>query len=366
MANGPVSATFLPSASLKTPSKELVSIQYLRAIAAIAVIFFHAAKMMHRSFEAGAAGVDVFFVISGFIMWTIGARYGAKPGAFLAKRAARIVPLYWVLTLVVAAIALLPPAFRSYGAIPSVGHLVASLLFVPEHSAPVIPAGWTLDFEVLFYLVFALSLFLAARARLIALTLALAGLSFAGWLTHPANPVLTMLTSPLLLEFAGGVWLGKAWSDGLRLPAWLGAPLLAIGFGAIVLVPMLGIYPEANRTLLWGVPAILIVAGALSLEPVRAWQPLKFLGDASYAIYLAHVTALAYAGMLLGPLQLPFAIGCAVSVALAVSAGCLCHVFIERPLLERFHGGTNGRAGERPSPRPRSALVRVAEGADPA
>jgi exopolysaccharide production protein ExoZ len=351
----------------KSPlSAELLSIQYLRALAAIAVVLFHAAKMTRHSFEAGAAGVDVFFVISGFLMWTIGRRYEGIPFAFLAKRAGRIVPLYWLLTLALAALALLvPPPFHGYGPKPSAAHLLSSMFFVPENGAPVIVAGWTLNFEVFFYLLFALSLLLTARTRLVALTATLIGLFVVGRWLLPTSPILVVVTSPLLLEFLGGVWLGKAWTQGIRLPKWAGAVVAIAGAVAIVEVPRFGIYPEAVRAYVWGMPALLVVGGALSLEPILRSRALKFLGDASYSIYLVHVTGLAWAGLALAPLHLPFALGYGVCVALAVGAGCLCHVFVEQPLLDAFHP----RPGVRPvGPHDRRfpALARAAENADPA
>jgi exopolysaccharide production protein ExoZ len=356
------------SPARKSPP-ELLSIQYLRAFAAIAVVLFHAAKMTRHSFEAGAAGVDVFFVISGFLMWTIGRRYEAMPFGFLAKRAGRIVPLYWLLTLALAALALLvPPPFHGYGPKPSAVHLLASLFFVPENGAPVIVAGWTLNFEVFFYLLFALSLLLAARTRLFALTATLGGLFLLGQWFRPGSPILVVATSPLLLEFLGGVWLGKAWTEGIRLPAWAGAAAVIAGVTAIVAVPRFGIYPETVRAYVWGLPALFVVGGALSLEPIVGVRALKFLGDASYSIYLVHVTALAWAGLALAPLHMPFAVGYAVCVALAIGAGCLCHAFVERPLLDAFHPSASragiGPAGVRRRAFP--ALARAAERADPA
>src|ERR1700722_8663891 len=206
---------------IKPPSDrsvELFSIQYLRAAAAIAVLIFHAAQRGGTSFGAGAAGGDVFFVISGFIMWVISAR--ATPASFLTRRAARIIPLYWLVTLVIAAAAItMPSAFPNLQ--PTLDHVVKSMLFYPHADpsgivAPLIVPGWTLDYEVFFYLVFAMSLLVAARSRALVLTAALGLLVLAGQLIRPANPALATYTHPLLLEFLSGVLLGKAWAEGIR------------------------------------------------------------------------------------------------------------------------------------------------------
>ena len=344
---------------------DLLSIQYLRAVAAIAVVFFHAAKMVKHSFEAGAAGVDIFFVISGFIMWTIAQRKEPTPGAFLKKRAARIVPLYWILTLFVAALGLLPVVLQGSHPPDSITHIVASLFFVPQNNPPVIVAGWTLNFEVLFYLLFALSLLLAARARLVALTLVMGSLVLLGWRVHFSDPILATITNPLLLEFLAGIWIGKAWMSGLRLPSGVGLVAVVLGFVAIVEVPRFGIYPEPIRALVWGLPALAIVAGAVSLEPVRNIRALKFLGDASYSIYLVHVTALAQTGVVLAPLHLPLAVAFWICVLAAIAAGGLCHVLLERPLLRMVHSAAGGQGTARRI-RQQVGLGQAAENADPA
>src|SRR5690242_14114495 len=115
-------------------SGEIRSIQYLRGLAALGVLAFHAAERAGGTFDLGAAGVDVFFVISGFIMWVIAAERPTTPAAFLSRRIQRIVPLYWAVTLTVAAVAVLVP-----GSFPrlqvSWAAVLKSLLFVPYEGA---------------------------------------------------------------------------------------------------------------------------------------------------------------------------------------------------------------------------------------
>jgi len=190
--------------------RPLLSIQYLRALAALSVVAFHACQWMRIPFDIGSAGVDVFFVISGFIMWRTTSESGVKPMEFLRKRAIRIVPLYWMVTLALLASALaFPDSFRDVQ--PTPWHVFASLAFVQHLNPiglpfPLLPIGWTLNYEVVFYLMFAGALLVPKAHRAMALTLALAGLTLFGFIYPPAY---IMLCNPLLLEFAAGMWLAR-------------------------------------------------------------------------------------------------------------------------------------------------------------
>jgi exopolysaccharide production protein ExoZ len=331
--------------ALPPKTGELLSIQYMRAIAAIAVLSFHAAQRAGFDFGIGAAGVDVFFVISGFIMWVISARNPLRPVDFLARRAARIVPLYWLVTLVVAGTAIAAPALFP-NLRPTLAHVAKSLLFYPHSDpagfiAPLIVPGWTLNYEVFFYVVFAISLLTTLRIRPLVLTALLGLLVLAGQVAHATNPVWDTYTSPLLLEFLSGVWLGKAWTD-RRLPKPIvGLASLILGFGAIVVITFSGRDIEAVRIFAWGLPALLIVAGAVSIDRaglVRDWPVLKFLGDASYSIYLVHGLALSLAARILaitgiGGAPILFIAG--ILGGLGIGSGC--YLFVERPLLRFFH-----------------------------
>ena len=174
------------------------TIQYLRAIAAMMVVWHHAREQLPglKFFfpsEFGPSGVDLFFVISGFIMVATTTGPG-RPFNFIARRLIRVVPLYWLLTCTMVALAWkLPQLFRTIDLAPA--HVLQSLLFIPHYSPsfpgmawPVLVPGWTLNFEMFFYAVFAATLSLAQPMRLWALaavmsTLVIVGLSmgpFAG------------------------------------------------------------------------------------------------------------------------------------------------------------------------------------------
>ncbi len=278
------------------PPDTVLSIQYLRGAAALGVVASHAA---HGTFEIGASGVDVFFVISGFIMWGVTAKRRQTPGQFLKARAIRVAPPYLGLTLLVAlGIVLLPGLFNH--AVLTPRHLLLSLLFIPHHDPygslfPVLIPGWTLTYEMYFYGLFGLGLASPRRWRGMAICGALLALVGAGALFGPFDfAAATTYTSPLLLEFAAGIVLAR-W----RLSTRLGVPALLAGLVALACWQWLVGVPSPNgmlRLLVWGLPAALLVAGALSLETALRAKPLALplrLGGASYGIYLTHVFVLA-------------------------------------------------------------------------
>jgi exopolysaccharide production protein ExoZ len=345
-----VEASPVASAGLRS-DRELRSVQYLRGFAAFGVLIFHAAQRSGREFGVGAAGVDVFFVISGFIMWVVTCRRPTGPAEFLLRRVQRIVPLYWGVTLVVAAAALAAPAL--FPAMrPTAGHVLRSLLFIPHVDdaglvAPLIIPGWTLNYEMFFYLLFAAVLLAPARLRAWALSAALVGLVAARPLGDPADPLFATYTDPLLLEFGAGVWLGKAWTEG-RLPGRLGGWLLvALGLAGFAATALAGVQVDRARILFWGLPALVLVTGAVALEqagPLPRWRPLRALGDASYSVYLVHGLAVSAIWRLaqMAGLDDP-ALLFAASLAGGVAAGLVAYQVVERPMMRLFRTGLAAR-----------------------
>ena len=160
--------------------RQFQSIQYLRALAALGVVIFHASPAEHP-FMVGNAGVDIFFVISGFIMWSITEERPASPAAFLKDRLIRIAPLYWLLTTLLVVGALVVPKLFPNLRI-DLPYVAGSFLFVPMRPPgstgadpiwPVLVQGWTLNYEMFFYVLFSLCLFLRPSLRLAAISLTL-------------------------------------------------------------------------------------------------------------------------------------------------------------------------------------------------
>ncbi len=317
--------------------KTIVSIQYLRAAAALAVVTYHILQWRTGGFEEGRAGVDVFFVISGVIMWRITANRSAKAGAFLWRRFTRVAPAYWIATLLLAAVAVGWPAFLPKVR-PQWSHVLLSLAFIPHFDPlglpfPLLAPGWTLSYEAGFYLVFAAALAVTRqRFRALWLTGGLFAIVVAGFILP--DPAYILGANPMLLEFAAGVWLGKLSGEGAALTRPWGALMLAAGLAALAIMDITSWRSELWRPLLWGVPATLIVAGALTLEArggIIVSKPLLGLGDASYSIYLIHPLAVAAVAHALG--TSPAWLFTSLAFAAAIGAGLAGRAAVEKPAI---------------------------------
>jgi exopolysaccharide production protein ExoZ len=277
-------------------SENLLAVQVLRAAAALSVCAVHfnwlaVALAGHPTAPLRiyplAAGVDLFFVISGFVIVYSSERlFGSRRATpnFLWHRIVRIVPLYWLATAI--SIPIMSTEF-------DLSSLVKSLLFIPYKNAvgmvdPIYGVGWTLNFEMFFYTVFAatigLSRNLATLAAAAIISIVVLVGTFCDWLPVP----LQFWSDPIALEFVFGMGLAIAYRRGFRLPRWAGIVLCLIGALAI----WRGIPnqpPSGYRLLFCGVPAAMIFAG-LTFQPAlpRAFKWGAPLGDASYSIYLAH------------------------------------------------------------------------------
>ena len=303
---------------------KLNSIQALRAAAALLVMVYHVRGIEMDAFlrngasdtplisfliENGYAGVDLFFVISGFIMVYVTGQARsslATSGAFLFARAARIYPVWWLFAGIMTAY-----FFVTYGVPYDVGrtvggsalmeenpilHLVYSYLLLPQHSVPVYGLGWTLVHEMHFYLVFAL-LMLAPRRYLPWLLGAWGALvtigSLAGFSSAYASDYVQLFFHPLSMEFIGGAFIALLITSGRRFRP---GSVFAVGMAAMLFSLIMQGEETAftlgwGRVLWFGLPCLLIVYGYVGLEAngrldVPGW--LVTLGDWSYAIYLSH------------------------------------------------------------------------------
>jgi exopolysaccharide production protein ExoZ len=316
---------------------EVVSIQYLRGVAAIGVVIFHIGQIFRLELKFGGSGVDIFFVISGFIMWMVTRRREAAPAQFIQKRLLRIVPLYWIATIFLALCASVRPnLFPLDHPIPS--HVLLSLLFVPHLGPggkpwPLITQGWTLNYEMFFYIVFAATLFVSKKRQFLLINIALLGCVAFGYLVRPSSTAGQVYTSPLLLEFLGGIYICRAWLAErvlTRRDAWIA---VAVGLSGIVAN---GYLPAPLPSVLgFGIPAAAITLGAVSLEregmvPKIRW--LKLLGDASYSIYLTHYLAWLAVSIVLVKLEIGLNLPVYfLTVVIAIFAGVATYVCVERP-----------------------------------
>ncbi len=332
----------IPSDRPARPASLINNIQILRAVAAFMVVTIHAVNMtleyghpsefFHRVKMWGWEGVDIFFVISGFVMVLTQDRKKRTPAAFMADRILRIVPPYWALTLALAVLVIaMPQMFRRLT-------LDASLLFhslsfstftISADQPPLLHIGWTLEYEMVFYLIFAFCLFLPGwRLRIGLQAAALAVLTLTG------------VFSQLCLEFVLGELLALFYIAGGRIRGRLAVGLLlAIGVGGLLLPAVLGQsfddFLLAHRVLVIGVPALCLVTAALYL-PQSGNGLVLLLGDASYSIYLIQVFTLSIIEKLL-QVATPWAPAALVVAACLIGtgvAGVIFHLLFERPVLK--------------------------------
>ena len=333
------------------PPERFGHLQQLRAIAALMVVLHHARIPSYPSWWGegfGTLGVDIFFVISGFVIYWV-TRRETSFRRYLLRRIVRVVPLYWILTVVLAAAVLLVPQLFKQ-TVFDLWHFLQSLAFVPAFNPsrpgeirPLLIPGWTLNYEFFFYVSFGLVFFLCARlpSRLMLFSAMLVALVLAGRVFAPVNPIALTYTSPMLLEFLAGIWIGVWINRGAGLPgkhaAWA---CLFVGWLCLLFEPLL---PG------WGALAgsALVVLGAVALErasPIKS-RIVEFLGDASYSIYLTHVLtlgALRLAWLRVPALNgMPFepAVFMLVGIVLSAAVGTLIYVALERPVLRMLGKG---------------------------
>jgi exopolysaccharide production protein ExoZ len=300
-------------------------------------------------FKFGAAGVDLFFVISGFIITMITRGSFEQPGEtsrFLARRVVRIYPIYWFYCLLLLAVFLVNPAMvnSSYGR----PDLLKSFLLIPDVEPMLLAVAWTLSFEMFFYLVFAVALWgLTERQTKLAILLWIPVTIAGALLLQPTakDPFLTVIFSPLILEFIVGSLVASYAS---RLTERGGAVCLCIGvlwiLGGMSLLYVTGMTSQGDWAwvAVFGGGSALLLAGFVNLEDRMKWRHrgwLVLLGDASYSLYLAHVLTLSAVGrvwqyLFAGPSALNHLAALGIAVFLTIAWAIVSYRLIEMPILK--------------------------------
>jgi exopolysaccharide production protein ExoZ len=285
------------------PKVELTYIQMLRGVAASLVVFTHFGDLPAHSWvkdsrfsQLGTSGVDLFFVISGFIMvyTTRGLGGGGDALQFLRKRIHRIYPLYWVWTTVLLVLWLCGLAYASHRF--PIAYIVGSYSLIPSYLDgavypffPLLIQGWTLSFEMLFYVVFAAGILLnMKRWRLIFLAGSFAVLWLAGRPLSPYSGLKYLVSNTIVIEFLFGVLVAQ-----MMVPMAKQGRSIAISLmcaGAFLLLGSTGFHYSVDwmRFLVYGIPAASLVLGAAMMGARPMNKVLLYLGNASYSIYLSH------------------------------------------------------------------------------
>jgi peptidoglycan/LPS O-acetylase OafA/YrhL len=291
----------------------------------------------------GAAGVDVFFVISGFIMVYVSEPlFGQKdsPKKFFVRRVIRVVPLYWMFTT----LALIGWHGLRLPSNMTWLNVVGSFLFIPTTNLdgttePLLFVGWTLNYEMFFYVVFAAATLLSRRTAVLAVTAFFLVIVILPHLLgiQLAAPF-AVWRSPIVFEFAFGMWIALAFREGLRVPRWLSWVLIAAGVATLIRAYLIGYYSQVGHVVGWGGSAAMIVAAVVlaDVKPATSsiWRGLVFLGDASYALYLVHtlIPKLPFwTSWLIDPAVHNWLYAAMLTCA-SISVAIIVHLAIERPV----------------------------------
>jgi exopolysaccharide production protein ExoZ len=350
--------------TIPAPKQTFEAVQILRGLAASMVVFHHAAYAIahyhpqrsvlatfYKLPELGAGGVDIFFVISGLVIAHAARKLpsgGTSAREFAKRRLLRVLPPYWVFTGIL--IAMWCAGLGLKGLIMTPMLVVTSLLLIPYTKTdiyghvgvhPILDVGWTMTFEMYFYLLCSVVIWRVGGNRIFPWVFALLALCGGASLvlTGPGSLLSSITASPLLFEFAGGVFLAHFGTKALpNRTAWM---LIALGVGGLtasIFMPD----PMAWRVLFWGIPGFLLVWGAIHI-PVNlgriASRFFVYLGTASYTIYLAHPFFVLAAGTILKR-GLGHSINADLLLVLltlaTVLATSLLYFVVERPLIQFF------------------------------
>lgn len=315
--------------------RRLGNLEVLRFLAASMVIFFHLQEKFAIELGLipelnstlgilGASGVDIFFVISGFVIALNIANPNTSPANFVGARFSRIIPTYWLLTLLAATLMFLVPSQFQHttGAV----EVLSSMAFLNTSfgiALPVISMGWTLNLEIFFYLIVACALILAGNYRYLTYLISCLWLFVA---------VIFFDADSLLIEFVFGFFAYWLWRV---LPQ-------SIAFGAILLFSSIALFGfwiagatgHFERWLYFGIPALLLVLGSL-LIPQNPSLFVKKLGFSSYSIYLTQWFSIPLCIFVIQAIALPqelIIFAFCLSLVFSVVVGVIYSEFVDRRL----------------------------------
>jgi exopolysaccharide production protein ExoZ len=288
---------------------KLLNIQALRGLAVMLVVFYHSLAVEKKYnpdfvvipdfFEIGGIGVDIFFIVSGFIMTFVTQEYfgnKCKFRKFIYARFSRIYPLYWLYTLLLVPVLLIKPEWVNSSQGGDID-VLSSFLLLPSDTLPLIMVAWTLVHEVYFYIIFGTLILFSKKKNLLAWSLV--------WLTiiilfniffTSNNPFTKLIFSTLTIEFIAGIWLAHYYLNYDRKFSFPRS-LILIAFLSLFIVPYVfqsSISGEYSRLILYGIPSFFLTFSLLNAERFGVIFKgfISKIGDASYSIYLAHLLTL--------------------------------------------------------------------------
>lgn len=322
------------------------SIDNVRTYATLAVLAFHTVGLLiiggylRPDGRMGVGlGLDIFFILSGFLVWDVTRKRQSKPLRFIWKRFSRIAPFYWVLTLsYVLFLRLGLPALGPPGP-PSQAHLLNALLFIPDTlfagmPLPVLPPAWTLIYDMYFFVIFGVVLAFPVKRQLLAATVLFSLAAAVHFILPPGQSVVvTTYTNIRALSFLAGIWMAEGVRRGVVLPRRIAEAGSVIGLLAYGALFACRIPYHSFGVVLWMAAADLAVFAAVSVEMSGSnWRRIPHLSTVArwaYATYLGQVFAIPVAIVFTpGPLVVK---GVA-AVVLSVAFGAALNRWVERPL----------------------------------
>ena len=354
---------------MSTPLK-LNNVQALRAFAVLLVVLLHllAVEVKYSQFDVllpsflriGISGVDLFFVISGFIMVMVTGAYPAANSSerklnarrFFYLRVTRIYPLYWLVTALVLAIFIIHPTFLNLPHF-SVHYVINSFLLIPQQGLPLLMVGWSLIHEIYFYLVFSCLLLLPRKylplLLLVWLAVVIKGFAQLDYYDPDHNPFARIAFSPVTVEFIAGCYLALIFEHFSNRRVHFPAPEAAFMLGLVSLLLLWHFFSFDAQTIdvvgwtrvyLFTLPYVMMIYGAVAMEKNRdqvAPPWLVAIGDHSYSIYLTHVLVLSVCGriwkMFAWQGYLDNVVILSLTLLAVILLGRCCYQYLEKPAL---------------------------------
>jgi exopolysaccharide production protein ExoZ len=330
-------------------------LQVMRALAATFVMMYHGMHMLHRdtgfwflnkAMVVGYSGVDIFFVISGFIILYTSDFGIFKMAKFLKKRFIRIFPIYWVVNILLLIAYFISPSpdqlFKG-----KLDVILGSLLLLPQQQY-IIGISWTLSYELIFYLIFAITFNVSKKFLFIFLSIwTVIILTTYGLHVKSQYTIIDTLLNPVVIEFILGCFLAYLYKRYPYVKGWY----LFLIVGAVGYLVNWNIYYTArlkddtafisyiSRLYLFGLPVTVFIFGLLYVK--RGYpRLLVYLGDASYSLYLIHGTVISALLKLAEKFELrPLLsnnLGACVMFAITISVAMLFYTYVEKPLIAQI------------------------------
>jgi len=331
----------------------IISIQYLRGLAALLVVLTHISFKDHQyslgvfDFNIGIFGVDIFFVISGFIMYFVSIN---KPSgfhtvrSFLLHRVIRIIPLYWTLTTVALLVYLAMP--ENINSSTGSTDVFNSYTLFPSSTRYLLAVAWTLSYEFYFYIIFSIALLFPSYRALI-ICIVLTGVASLGFIykTNESSVTFDFLTNNLVLEFIYGIIIAKIFLQ-LKNRRMLIFIISFLLFIALITLYFLD-YQSGIRGIDFGLPAMFLVLGFVMIEDVikkHRFTNLERLGEISYSLYLVHLFTLGVIALIYRKLNIHTntseALYLASMLITSLLVGTLTYYLLEKKLVNFFRRKT--------------------------